>query len=212
MANDDEVFDSHEQSERARAWFQSNLGSLLIAVLTAMAVIWGYKGFQSNKIRTAEQAGLNYQALASAVDAKKDAEVSQLATEMRKSYGNTTYAALAGLAEAKYLLEAGKVDAAENALRSASDAGTSAQVQVIANLRLARILIGKDKAQEAITLLAKINDVGFKAQLQELRGDAYAQLGKASEAKAAYAAALTATDLATAGRSTLQQKLDNLSG
>ena len=212
MANDDEEFDSYEQSERARKWFQSNGGSLLIAVLAALALIWGYKGFQSNKVRAAEQAGLNFQAVALAIESKNDAQISQLSTEIRKSYGATTYAALAGLAEAKYLAENGKTQAAETALRLAQNAGTSPQLRTLATLRLARLVNGQGKAQEALDLLKSLQDEGFKAQTQEQRGDAFAQLGKAADAKAAYASALTATDLASPGRSTLQQKLDNLGG
>ena len=83
MANDDEEFDSYEQSERARKWFQSNGGSLLIEVLAAIALIWGYKGFQSTKLRAAEQAGLNFQAVALAIESKNDAQISQLSTEIR---------------------------------------------------------------------------------------------------------------------------------
>jgi predicted negative regulator of RcsB-dependent stress response len=212
MANDDTEFDSHEQSERARKWFQSNGGSLFIAVLAAMALIWGYKGFQSNKVHAAEQAGLNYQAVAVAIEAKNDAQLAQLTTAIRKDYGNTTYAALTGLAEAKYLAENGKAQAAETALNLASQAGTSAQIRTLASLRLARLLNGRGQAQSALDTLSKVTDDGFKAQIQEQRGDAYAQLGKFTEAKAAYASALTATDLALAGRATLQQKLDNLAG
>ncbi len=212
MANDDEDFDSYEQSERARKWFQENGGSLLIAVLAALALIWGYKGFQNNKIHAAEQAGLNYQAVAQAIESKNDAQISRLGTEIRKSYGATTYAALAGLAEAKYLAENGKIEAAQAALRVAKDAGSNAQVKVIATLRLARLLNGQGQAQQALDTLKTVVDEGFKAQTQEQRGDAFAQLGKVADAKAAYASALTATDLAAPGRSTLQQKLDNLSG
>ncbi len=212
MANDDEEFDSYEQSERARKWFQDNGGSLLIAVLAALALIWGYKGFQNNKVHAAEQAGLNFQAVALAVEGKNDAQISQLSTEIRKSYGATTYAALAGLVEAKYLTENGKIEAAETALRLAKDTGTSEQVRVLATLRLARVLNGQGKAQQALDTLKTVEDEGFKAQAQEQRGDALAQLGKVPDAKAAYASALTATDLAAPGRSTLQQKLDNLSG
>ena len=211
MANDDEDFDSYEQSERARKWFQNNGGSLLVAVLAAMALIWGYKSFQNNKLHATEQAGLNFQAVALAIESKNDAQVSQLSAEIRKSYGATTYAALAGLAEAKYLTENSKIEAAQTALRLAKDAGSSAQVRTLATLRLARLLNGQGKAQEALDALKGIEDEGFKAQTQEQKGDALAQLGKLADAKAAYASALTATDLAAPGRSTLQQKLDNLS-
>lgn len=212
MASDDEVFDSMEQSERARKWFQDNGGSLLIAVLSAMAIIWGYKGYQANVQRTAEQAGLNYQAIANAIEAKRDADVAQLSTEMRKNYGSTSFAALAGLSEAKYLVDAGKLDPAITTLKQSAQAGNIPQLKVIADLRLARVMLAQDKSAEALAVLDKITDDGFKAATQELRGDALMRMGKGQDAKAAYASALTATDLAAPGRSTLQLKLDNLSG
>jgi predicted negative regulator of RcsB-dependent stress response len=207
----DEDFDSLEQSERARSWFQKNGSAIVIGVMGAMAVIWGYKAFQTNAERSAHAAGLSYELLTKAVSEKDNAKVNQLAAELRRSHGNTTYAALGSLAEAKYLMDSGKTKEAQDALGFAQ-AGELDVVKQIAQLRVARLLNGNGKPQEALDVLAKINDEGLKSQLEQIKGDSYVQLGKLAEAKAAYAAALTATDLATPGRATLQQKLDNLGG
>lgn len=206
---DDDLYDSLEQSERARGWFQKNGSAIVIGVMGAMAVIWGYKAFQTNAERSAHAAGLSYELLTKAASDKDDVKVNQLAAELRRSHGSTTYAALGSLVEAKYLADSGKTVEAQAALKFAQT-GELDVVKQIAQLRVARLLNGNNKPQEALDVLAKVTDAGLKAQLEQIKGDSYAQLGKLVEAKAAYAAALTATDLATPGRATLQQKLDNL--
>jgi predicted negative regulator of RcsB-dependent stress response len=209
---DEDNFDSLEQSERARAWFQNNGSTLLMAVLGAMAVIWGYKGYQANKIAAAENAGAVFEKIARAAEAKKDQEVSAYSAELRKNHGKLTYAALGSMAEAKYLAEQNKIDVAITSTKLAQEAGSSAQIKNLASLRLARLQIASGKSAEAVTTLNSVQDEAFKAVREELRGDALVALGKLSEAKEAYSKALTATDLAQAGRPSLQQKLDNLNG
>jgi predicted negative regulator of RcsB-dependent stress response len=207
---DDENFDSLEQSERARAWFQSNGSTLLMAVLGAMAIIWGYKGYQANKIKAGENAGLVYEKITRAVDEKKDQEVSTFSAEMRKNHGKLTYAALGSMAEAKYFTEQKKTEVAMASLQTAQTAGSNPQLKLLASLRLARLQIAGGKSQDALDILNSVTDEGFKAVREELRGDALLALGKLNEAKEAYSKALTATDLAQPGRPSLQQKLDNL--
>lgn len=207
---DEDIYDSYEQSERARQWFQRNGGSLLIGVLGALAVIWGYNAWRGAKGAELERAAYAYSEVTTAIEAKNAESVSTAAGALRKSFDGTTYAALGSLAEASFLVSNNKLDAAEAALRYAAENGESLELKALASLRLARLLLAKDKPQDVLDMLAKQGANGFKANTDELRGDAYAQLGKINEARAAYAAALTATDLATPGRSTLQMKLDNL--
>ena len=209
MANED-VYDSYEQSERARQWFQRNGGSLLIGVLGALAVIWGYNAWRGAKGAELERAAYAYSEVTTAIEAKNAENVTTAAGSLRKNFDGTTYAALGSLAEAGFLVSSNKLDAAEAALRYAAENGESTELKALASLRLARLLLAKDKPQDVLDMLGKLSADGFKANTEELRGDAYAQLGKSKEARAAYAAALTATDLATPGRSTLQMKLDNL--
>ena len=212
MAQEDLEYDSHEQSERARAWFQRNSSSLIVGVLTAVSLIWGYQAWQGGKLREQERASLAYETLVTAIRDKDDANIGKLAAQLRNDFSKSTYAAVGSLAEAGYLLEQGKPEIALSALKFAESQGASVEVQNIASMRLARVLLSKGDATGALAAISKIPGEGFAAALQELKGDIYAQQGKREDAFKAYDAALTASDLAAPGRSTLQMKRDNLSG
>ncbi|NJR44041.1 tetratricopeptide repeat protein [bacterium] len=79
-------------------------------------------------------------------------------------------------------------------------------------MRLSRIYLAKGDADGALAILQKVPSDAYIAAVQELKGDIYTRQGKLKEALTAFDAALTATDLASPGRSTLQMKRDNLSG
>jgi predicted negative regulator of RcsB-dependent stress response len=207
---DDENFDAHEQSERARTLFQRYGSAVITGILAAVAILWGFRGWEAGKAREMYRAQAAYAEFEKLVEQKDDAKIAQMGAQIRLTHANTTYAALASMTEAKFMIETGKLDAAEAPLKYAIDQGKSAEVKDLAKLRLARLYTAKNKAQDAITTLGSVSNTGFKAQIEEIRGDAYVMLSKPTEARAAYAAALTATDLADANRNTLQQKLDNL--
>lgn len=156
MAQEDLEYDSHEQSERARAWFQRNSSSLIIGVLTAVSLIWGYQAWQGGKLREQERASLAYETLVTAIRDKDDANIGKLAAQLRNDFSESTYAAVGSLAEASYLLEQGKPEIALSALKFAESQGTSVEVQNIASMRLARVLLAKGDAAGALAALAKI--------------------------------------------------------
>jgi predicted negative regulator of RcsB-dependent stress response len=207
---DDDNFDTLEQSERARGMFQKHAGSVVMGVLAAVAIMWGYRGWESSKVRSLQQAESAYSTFAKALDGKEEAKISQLAAQMRVTHAGTTYASVASMDEAKFLIEAGKLAAAEMPLKFAAANGKSSEWRELAQLRLARLLMALNKPQDSLAALQNVNNEGFNAQIQEIRGDAYVLLQKLTEARAAYASALTATDLKDANRATLQQKMDNL--
>ncbi len=207
---DDDNFDAHEQSEKARTLFQRYGSAVITGILAAVAILWGYRGWEAGKTREVYRAQAAYAEFEKLVEKKDDAKIAQMGAQIRLTHANTTYAAMASMVEAKFMIDAGRLDAAESPLKYAIDQGKSVEFKDLAKLRLARLYTAKNKAQDAISTLASIANVGFKAQIEEVRGDAYVALNKPTEARAAYAAALIATDLADSNRNTLQQKLDNL--
>jgi predicted negative regulator of RcsB-dependent stress response len=78
-------------------------------------------------------------------------------------------------------------------------------------LRLARVLIAQDQAQQALTELGGVPSSDYGALSAELRGDALLKLGKSDEARSAYQQAMAKLDKDDApARHALQMKLDNL--
>jgi predicted negative regulator of RcsB-dependent stress response len=75
---------------------------------------------------------------------------------------------------------------AADALLGVVDSDADSELKDVARLRLARIYLYQDKAQEVVDLLAG-EDVGaFAAPYGEALGDAYTALGRIAEAQDAY--------------------------
>src|SRR5690606_8172560 len=137
-----------------------------------LALIGGGKWWMQQAHRERVATGEAYDAVQKTLDAgdieKARADAARLA--------GTAYAALAALDLAKAQLEAGQRDEAIATLRATSseDPGLAAVIRQ----RLARLLVDAGKGEEALTLLAGVDD----AASIETRGDARFALGKADEA------------------------------
>lgn len=83
-------------------------------------------------------------------------------------------------------------------------------LKLLARLRLARIKLAVGDPQAALTALAGVNAGGFAPLYAELRGDAYAKLGKADDARAAYTQALAQWAPDMGDKSMVQMKLNDL--
>lgn len=207
-----EVTDIHEQSERARQWFQQNGSSILIGIAAALALIFGYQSWQGRQEQQRIQAGTIYQ---QAVDAhqKEDFELQgRLVQSLKDKHGNTVHAVLAALLQAKTHVDKDELDAAETELRFAVDKARTAEIRDLARLRLALVQSARGENAAALATLSAVQSDGYKPLVAEQRGDIHRLDGKISEARAAYADALTQLEVGAPGRDTLQQKLDSLGG
>ena len=79
----------------------------------------------------------------------------------------------------------------------------------VARLRLARVLLADAQLDQALTVLANVDEKAYTPIYQELRGDIYMAKQQPDQARVAYAAALAAMD-ATDDREILQMKIDDL--
>jgi len=210
MAFDD--YDEYEQSEQLRKWLRENGLSIVVGVVLALALIFGWRQWQSHRAGHHAQAAEQYVALESALAAGQDAQVDSAATALEKNYVDTPYAALGAAARANVAVAQGKLDAAQAALQWAVDHSPTPALHAVYMLRLARVELAQDHAQQALTLLGGVPDDSYRATLEELRGDALLKLGREAQARSAYANALAALSAHTVPgmRDALQMKLDNL--
>ena len=112
------------------------------------------------------------------------------ATELFESYADTTYAGQSRLAMARLYMDKGRDQDAADVLRVLVESGGDSEVQLVGRLRLARILLYQDKAEEVVELLKDQGEHAFAARYSEVLGDAYTALGSYAQAEAAYTAAL----------------------
>jgi predicted negative regulator of RcsB-dependent stress response len=206
----DDLQSEKEQLEEMRAWW-SEYGKYVIAgVVIAVGLLFGYNQHQSNKLAAEVEASALYETLAGHVsDGNLDNAVT-VADELSSNYANTAYAAQSKLAMARLYMDKNQDQDAADVLAELIEMRGNKALRHVGRLRLARILLYQDKAQEVIELLADQDDnPAFTGLYAEVRGDAYAALGQIAEAGDAYRVAL-ADASQTVSRGLVQMKLMDL--
>lgn len=130
--------------------------------------------------------------------------------DLKSSYGGTVYAQHGGLLAAKVWYEKGQVDAAKAALAWVAENGSDEDLQAIARLRLAGIMLDGKQVDEALKTLDAIRAPTFAALADDRRGDVLLAQGKPDAAKAAYQAAWKAIDERSDYRRLIEAKLTAL--
>ena len=125
-------------------------------------------------------------------------------------YKSSTYATFATLMLAKLAAEANDFETAETHLRWVMDNNSQPELEHIARLRLANVLIASGKLDQAGNLLNISKPGEFAARYDELRGDIFVKQGKTEEARQAYQLALTNSVATEDAQSILQMKLEDL--
>jgi len=207
-----EDYDDYEQSEQVRRWLRENGLSIVIGVVLALALIFGWRQWQAHRAGHGAQAAEQFFALQNAMLAGQGAQVDRIADALEKDYADTPYAALAAAARASMAVGENKFDVAQKALQWAVDHTPTPALHSIYLLRLARVQLAQNQAQQALATLDSMPADEYAALSQELRGDTLLKLGRAADARAAYAQALSALSSSTppGERESLQMKLDNI--
>lgn len=187
----DELLSEKEQIDQIRGWW-SEYGNWVIGGVVVMALgLFGFNYTKSSRIDAQYAASALYGDLTNrVVDGNVD-EAEALAGEILVDYGDTAYAAQAQLAMARLYMDKSRDEDAANTLRDLADRAGSDEFGQVARLRLAKVLLYQDKAQEALDVLGEpANDGAFAARNDEARGDAYVALERFDDARDAYTRAL----------------------
>ena len=207
----DELLSEKEQLEQMRAWW-SEYGRYVIAgVVIAVGLLVGFNQYKGSKLDAQLEASELYETLAVHVTDGDLDDAEAAADDLANNYANTTYAAQSKLAMARLYMDQNRDQDAVDVLNELLALRGNDELKHVGRLRLARILLYQDKAQEMVDLLAA-NELGaFAALTQELLGDAHAALGDINAAAEAYRVALADTSPApTINRGLVQMKLADL--
>ncbi|HEU4777601.1 MAG TPA: tetratricopeptide repeat protein [Telluria sp.] len=207
------AYDLEEQEQLAslKAWWNQygNLTSwVLIAGLTAYSGWTGWNYYQRSQ---AAQASALYDELQHAVDSKDSAKVLRAAGDMESRYGSTAYAPMGALLAAKSAFDANDLKSAKAQLQWASEHGDE-EYKAVAKLRLAGVLLDEKAYDEALKVLGSGIAPQFAGAVADRKGDVLAAQNKLPEARAAYQAALDATDKKNPGRQLIQLKFEAIGG
>lgn len=206
-----ELRTEEEQIEALKSWWQENGKSMLVTVGIVVAGWLGYDGYQQSQQSNNEAASAIYQELVSKVSNPEltdedKSTVSHLVSQLKDDYSGSTYALYGGLFNAKLAAKDKDLATAATELEWVMD-NAEGQLALTARLRLARINIAQDKADDALALLN--TEAGtLAADFAEVKGDAFYAKGEMDKAREAYAKAVDLSDASASP--VLKMKLDDL--
>lgn len=207
----DEYLSDNEREEALREWWRDNWSWILGGVVLGVALLVGWRYWQTHRIQRAEHAAAVYRDIQTALNARDVTKAQELLNGLVTKSESGAYTQQARLLLAKVQVEAGKFDDAGPLLRAVADTSRDRELAGIAQLRLARLLVQEGKHEDALQLLGPLTSGAFGAQAREIRGDALFAKGDAEGARAEYAAALTDTQ-AQLDRATVELKLQDVGG
>lgn len=206
-----------EQLEALRRWWDENGRSMVVAVVIALSVVFGWRFWQDNEADQQQQASDMYQSILRSIDAPTGSPAAQhsidLAEQLKSDYSGSTYAQFAALHLAALAVEDSRLpDAAEQLRWVLGKAAKGSDTAAIAQLRLARVLAASGEADQALSILQDTMPGHYAASYAVARGDILLEAGRKEEAREAYsqALALAGGDGQGANLPVLQQKLQSL--
>jgi len=179
--------DENEQVEALRRWWSENGRSIVIGVVLALGLGFGWQGWQKYSQEQADAASDIYQAMIQNIALPDSAAAAELAQRLKSEFGSTTYAQFAALHLAADAVNAGELTEAQAQLRwvlgKASQGSDMAQV---AQLRLARVLAAAGENEQALAILAETPANAYRAAYAVARGDVLRAQGERDAARQAY--------------------------
>ena len=203
-------FEEQERIAELKAWWEDNRWYVAGAIVAAILVFGGYRGWLWWSARQAEDAAAMFRPVSEATkgDEKKVAAAAQ---PLIDKHPGSYFASEAQLVVAKAAFEADDLAEAAKRLQWVLDRGAD-EHRGVARLRLAAVLLDQKKYEEALKVLDGNNDEAFAAPAADLRGDIMLAQGRLDEARAAYKLAVDKAGPANPVRSVAGTKLNALGG
>ncbi len=185
----DEFKTEEEQIAAIKNWWKNNGSSIILAIVAALAIVFGYKAWQTNVENTKASASALYQQLVMASTSNQgmgdDKTLSFVANELKEKYSDSEYALYAALFLAKDYAQKAEYDSAVAELDFVLAATQDPRMVHVATGRKARVLSAMENNDEALALLVA-TDPAFEAAFLEISGDIKLRQGDQESAKQDY--------------------------
>ena len=206
-----DLYDTHEQGERVKSWLRENGSAIVMGLVLAFGLMFGFKQWQAWQTSKRQQASSEYQVLLSFLQQENLNAAVPNYEVLKDQYPKSAYTAMASMMMAKARLNAGQVDLAATALTHAINNAQPEPMQVIATERLARVKLDQGDSDAAMKLLDGVkSEAGFEAQFAEIRGDIYLARGETDLAIDSYQSSLEQMEEGVGNRELLLMKLEAL--
>ena len=206
-------YNEDETLEQLKSWWARYGTPVLLSVAVVLLSFSGWRYWTTSALEAANEAQALQQQMATAMqrlavnteDKAANTDVQRLGQQLINEYASTPYAVDAALLLAKRAVDSGDLAAAEKQLRVALELKPSAEIAVLIQTRLARVLAAGKQYPAALAILDDLaGDTAAAPLVAEVRGDILMLQGQRDAAAKAYAAA----DAALAARDEARPVLD----
>ena len=189
------VESDEEQLEVLKNWWKENGRSIVIAIALAFFGFFGFQSWETKIKSSGENASAIYQQLLDLnlqETDKKDDAVFELGKKLKADYEGSIYAVLGSLVIAKKYIEANDLESGIEQLRWALDQDHGDSIEDLIRVRLARVLVASNRAEEAFSILENHEpQAAYISAFEETKGDLFIQIEDLSSAREAYQKAIT---------------------
>lgn len=207
----DEFLSEKEQIQYIREWWQENRSYILTALIIVIGGVTGNNAWKSSVIEKQLSASSLYESLAVEISENNLEAGEMISDQISEDYSDTVYYEKAKLAMAYFYMSQSRDEDAANSLRNILSKSSDSELSLIAEMRLAKIMLYQKKYQEVIDMLKGNIGHAFETKYSELLGDAYFGLEEFDKAEFAYMAALKNTNQAQiVDASLIQMKINDL--
>ena len=199
-----------QQIEDIKKWWAENGIPIGLGIVIGLGGIFGYRAYDTHQIETAQAASGIYEQMISNARIGETEQAQTFAKQILSGYDSTSYAVFANLLLAKIAVDDGDLDTAREQLQQAHAKAPTRELQLLSQLRLARVELAADAPDKAMAILKQNEFDGFKSAVAELTGDIHVSKGDLSAAGASYRMALEASEPGSEQYQILEIKLDSV--
>lgn len=208
----DEFLTEDEQWERFKKWLRDYTPWILGGIAVAVAGLLAWNWYQDRQNSIALQASAKYQQLTDALNANDLTKAKSISAELEREFPKSPYVDQAHLFEARMAVEADDLAKAESLLRGVMDRTKDELLALVARTRLARVLLARNKPDEALALMDMKIAGAFAPRFHEVRGDALFAKGDREGALREYEQARAGVVDGSVDGEALQLKINDLKG
>lgn len=199
-----------EQVEAIRRWWIENGKAVVIGIVIALAVVFGWRTWVKHNEAQAEGASIRYEQMLGVVGDHHPKQAIEAGRELVEKYPDSPYAVFASFEMAKIMIQRKQLDSAAAQLSWAAQHAAMPELKALARARLARVQLAMNKPAEALKTAADAKAGSMRPEFAEVRGDAYLAQGKRVKARAAYEEALAGYTGVPGKQQLLKMKIDDL--
>ena len=183
-----------ESKEMLSEWWHDNGKYFIAGAVLGIMVIVGWKGWDYYTETQATEAAVYYEEVLDYIVLEDAQDATQVLNTLRDEYAATTYAVFASFAMAKFKVEQGQLEEAAADLRWIAEHAKYKELESLAWVRLARVLLELGQSEEAYDIVLSGNfPRGIEELAAEVRGDYLIRQGEYGRARDIYKKAISAS-------------------